>query len=435
MKKVRLAVTGLRQSGKTVFLTSLIGYLLGGGTRQSDLFRRHGVSITAKKLPVSGIEGRFSVEKYMNDFRYEPPKWPERTQEMSEFHLLLQVRNQRWVKEVKLELVDYPGERIVDLPMADKGFEAWSDEMSVEATVGVRAALSGAWRAKCDSLVAGGEAKEVVAAYREYLVGCKGKGLHFLQPSMMLLDLAGGGAQVGFCPLPKKVREAKPLVAEDFARQYEGYKQRYLGDFGREVVRCSHQIVLVDVLDILKKGVDVYNDAKKCFDCLLDIYRYKKRYHWLVDLVAGLVWNRGRVSRVAFVATKADQATRANRNNMKALVEELVCDKYEYLKYDTRSKVGFFYAAANRSTQDKIKEYNGRELSVLLGRHAESHPKEERLYYPGEVPGEWPEDWDPQEQAYRFPDFLPRLLPGREGAVFEDINLDEVVWYIFGEKK
>ena len=119
---------------------------------------------------------------------------------------------------------------------------------------------------------------------------------------------------------------------------------------------------------------------------------------------------------------------------MKALVEELVCDKYEYLKYDTRSKVGFFYAAANRSTQDKIKEYNGRELSVLLGRHAENNPKEERLYYPGEVPGEWPEDWDPQEKAYRFPDFLPRLLPGREGAVFEDINLDEVLWYIFGEK-
>ncbi|MCP4710346.1 MAG: YcjX family protein, partial [Planctomycetes bacterium] len=152
MKKVRLAVTGLRQSGKTVFLTSLIGYLLGGGTKHSELFRRHGVTISAKKLPVAGIEGRFSVEKYMNDFRYEPPKWPERTQELSEFHLLLQMRNQRRAKEVKLELVDYPGERIIDLPMGGKSFEVWSDETAVEATVGVRAELSRDWREKCDGL-------------------------------------------------------------------------------------------------------------------------------------------------------------------------------------------------------------------------------------------------------------------------------------------
>ncbi|KPK75629.1 MAG: hypothetical protein AMJ79_10555 [Phycisphaerae bacterium SM23_30] len=443
MKKLRLAVTGLRQAGKTVFLTSLINFLLGNGMKDSAVFRRHGVTLRAKELPLPG-EGtaqRFSYEDYIEGFKQHPPRWPQRTKELSEFHLLVHMRSRRRrTKEYRLELVDYPGEQLIDLPMVNKTYEEWSDERAIEARVGIREEMSRPYRQACEQLAESppaeaGIKKQAAEQYRHYLLEGKRAGLHYLQPSGMLTEQSAQDERLNFCPLPRKIRERAGGAAAEYAAKYEAYKREYLTNFARVMMRCSHQVVLVDVLNILKSGVEAFNDARRCFDSILEVYRYKKRYGRLIDLLAGLLFFRVSINRVSFVATKADQATRANRNNLRALLEELVCSRHEYLRYDTAAGVGFFFAAAHRSTQDKIKEYNGRELSVLMGRHAEKGPDEERLYYPGEVPPEWPEQWDPQEQAYRFGDFLPRALPGRDGAMFDNINLDEVLWYMLGDHK
>ena len=94
-----------------------------------------------------------------------------------------------------------------------------------------------------------------------------------------------------------------------------------------------------------------------------------------------------------------------------------------------RPKVTF--CAALRATDDAVKQYDGRDLSCLRGFREDRAPEKEGPWFPGEVPPEWPEDaWDPEESQYAFPDFLPRRLPMRDGAVFPHINLDKVFWHV-----
>jgi len=442
MKKLRLAVTGLRQAGKTVFLTSMINFLLENGSKHSALFRRKGLMVSAKELPPDSSVARFPYEDYLGRFKKKPPEWPEPTNELTEFHLKLILRKgNRRTKEYGLELVDYPGERIMDLPLWGKTYESWSDETDRESACGIRGHLRREFRQSCMTLSDSSpknaaQKKSAVECYKDYLSKCKNKGLNFLQPSKMLLE-DSGAENLTFCPLPRKVRKSAPSIAAEFKKEYKAYKKRNIRNFAREITICSRQIVLVDILQILKNGVHVYNDARKCFDSILDMYRYKKKHSWFMNLIVrSFPFKKVNIDRVAFVATKADQATRNNRQNMKALLEKLVERKHDYLKYDRDANVGFFFAAAHRSTKDikvnlkGIWREQGKSVSALAGR-LKKDPGKEREIFPGEMPDEWPGEWNPEEKAYRFSDFAPRVLPARNGAIFDHINLDEVLLYMF----
>lgn len=434
MKKLRLAVTGLSHAGKTVFLTSMINFLLENGSEHSALFRRNGLMVSAKELPLDKTINRFPYEDYLRGFKKKPPQWPEPTKKESEFHLKLMLRKRKKAREYRLELVDYPGEQIIDLPLWENTYETWSDETVRALKVGIRGSLSQEFRQACKTLSDHSpqnvtQKKNAIEEYRRYLSKCKKKELNFLQPSKMLLEDLND-ENLAFCPLGKKTRETIPSTTADFKKQFKAYRSKNVLDFALELLQCRRQIVLVDILQILKNGVPVYNDAVRCFDCILDTYRYK-RYWRFIESMLSFFSNKVSVERVAFVATKADQATRANRYNMKALLEELVTKKHGYLRSSTKADVRFFFGAANRSTKDKKAIYQGRELSVLAGRPKKMNVAKERLIYPGEVPSQWPNKWEPDEEAYRFPEFLPELLPPRNGVIFGHINLDEVLLYVF----
>jgi len=439
MKKLRLAVTGLCQAGKTVFLTSMINFLLENGSKHSAQFRGKGLMVSAKELPPDPSVDRFPYEDYLRGFKKKPPQWPEHTNKLSEFHMKLRLpKSGRRSKEYRLELVDYPGERIIDLTLSESNYETWSDDMTRELTVVIRESLSREFREACEALSNGSKEnaahkKVAIGEYKHYLLKCKKKGLNFLQPSKMLLENSED-KNLAFCPLPKKVRENAPSIAAEFKEKYEAYKLKHLESFAKEVTKCSRQIVLVDVLQILKNGVDVYNDARKCFDSILDIYRYKKMHSWFMDFIVRLSpFKKVSIERVAFVATKADQATRANRQNMRALLKELVAKKRADLLSSRKANVRFFFGAAHRSTKDKKGTWReqGKSVSGLAGRRKNKDTDQERFIFPGEVPDEWPSEWEAGEEAYRFPDFLPRALPARDGAIFDHVNLDEVLLYMF----
>jgi len=139
---VRLAVTGLSRSGKTVFITSLVHNLL------STLHQPHRMPLLkavaegrllaarvgrgkADRLP------RFPYRRNIERMAATPADWPARTTDISEIEIdirfvpagalgFLLGRVSGGAATLKLRIVDYPGEWLLDLPLMTQSYCEWS---------------------------------------------------------------------------------------------------------------------------------------------------------------------------------------------------------------------------------------------------------------------------------------------------------------------
>ncbi|CND19662.1 protein with nucleoside triphosphate hydrolase domain [Yersinia pseudotuberculosis] len=207
-RHLRLAVTGLSRSGKTAFITSLVNQLLHvhSGARL-PLFSavRDERLLGVKRVPQRdlGIQ-RFTYDEGLASLYGTPPNWPTPTRGVSEIRLALRFRSSdsllRHFKETStlyLEIVDYPGEWLLDLPMLEQDYLSWSRQME-GLLQGDRAGWAKPWLAlcqQCDPLAPANENQlaAIAQAYTDYLVRCKNEGLHFIQPGRFVLpgDMAG----------------------------------------------------------------------------------------------------------------------------------------------------------------------------------------------------------------------------------------------------
>ena len=129
-------MTGLSRSGKTVFITSLIANLLAMGTGRPTMpALRAQIDKTGKErlrnirlVPArAGTTPRFDYPGKLADLAGAQPKWPARTEDLAEIELeieiraggglLGQMRSMSGTPRLRLELLDYPGEWLLDLPL------------------------------------------------------------------------------------------------------------------------------------------------------------------------------------------------------------------------------------------------------------------------------------------------------------------------------
>jgi len=439
---LRIAVTGLKGSGKTVFLTSLLNNLLRGTAESFPAFRKRGVLFAAEPLPLAPTRRAFPYNAYLRAFRGDKPEWPAGTVDVSEFRLRLEMKKRR-TRAVEIHLVDYPGERLLDLPLIGKSFEAWSDQVLDESADPCREPLARDWRAAVDAIPPGAAerheaARRAAAAYKSYLLACREAGLQFLQPSAMLLPTEESAfLNLEFCPLPDRVRRSSPAVAAAFAARYHDYGRRYAAPFAAEAARCSRQIVLVDVLRVLRTGPICFRDTQRCIEEVLRAFTYGRHFpaydprEWWRRMASALSLE-SQVERVAFVASKADLATRTNRDRLPRLLERLVRLAANRLRMRLDDgRILYRRCAAYRCTADAAKQVDGMPLAVLRGRRR-MHGAEDKdgVWFPGEVPEDWPvEAYDPREEGLMFPEFLPAALPReRDDLPIPHLDLDEVFW-------
>ncbi len=264
-RHLRLAVTGLSRSGKTAFITAMVNQLLNihAGARLPLLSAvREERLLGVKRIPQRdfGIP-RFTYDEGLAQLYGDPPAWPTPTRGVSEIRLALRFKSndsllrhfkdtstlyleivdypgewlldlpmlaqdylswsrqmtgllngQRGEWSVKwrtlyLEIVDYPGEWLLDLPMLAQDYLSWSRQMTGLLN-GQRGEWSVKWRMMCEGLDPLAPADEnrladIAAAWTEYLHHCKQQGLHFIQPGRFVLpgDMAGAPA-LQFFPWP-----------------------------------------------------------------------------------------------------------------------------------------------------------------------------------------------------------------------------------------
>src|SRR5271167_5107175 len=124
---VRLGVTGLSRAGKTVFITALIhGLTRGGRFPVFEPFATGRIASSRLEPQPDDAVPRFDYENHVHTL-IEERIWPHSTMDISELRLVIDYQRQNGAdRDLTLDIVDYPGEWLLDLPLLHKSYEQWS---------------------------------------------------------------------------------------------------------------------------------------------------------------------------------------------------------------------------------------------------------------------------------------------------------------------
>src|SRR5438445_13437851 len=158
---VRLGVTGLSRAGKTVFITALIHGLTRGG--RFPVFEPYATWRLARARlepqPDDAVP-RFDYENHIRTL-IEERRWPSSTTDISELRLVIDYQRQSGAdRTLTIDIVDYPGEWLLDLPLLNKSFEQWSTESLALSREQPRARLAAPWHGHLATLSAEGREDE-----------------------------------------------------------------------------------------------------------------------------------------------------------------------------------------------------------------------------------------------------------------------------------
>ena len=131
-RHLRLAVTGLSRSGKTVFITSMVHHLLDGHGLPF-LEAVHEGRYLGGRLVGEHRPERFPYRRFHADLTGQPPRWPQATDRLATLELeiayrtrSLVLRQMQPIQHLTLEIIDYPGEWLLDLPLLEQSFAQFS---------------------------------------------------------------------------------------------------------------------------------------------------------------------------------------------------------------------------------------------------------------------------------------------------------------------
>lgn len=434
MPTVRLAVTGLANAGKTIFITQLVSHLEHFKRSRFDLGA--GRSITEAK--------RFTITRAgLKEFPYatarrhllgRDPDWPPATRDVAgigvEFTL---VDENTWLKRrsYSLEIYDFPGELLADLNLPDQTFGDWSLAtlrwLDDPASPGHAAAAP--YLALLRELRADTDPAQLVRAYHDCLEAAVRSGARTVSPAGWIYTRLGGSfsAPVDFAPLPGGVASG---LRRHFQKAYRKYT-RSLEPLASVFRECPNHVVLVDVLEILRDGQPRYVERKQALQGMIEFY---KRSNGLLTRMArdaaswvGLPVAPGRVplERAVIAATKADSVLEDDRGRLAGLLQEMLESDFRALDCKLDFRACAAYDATRRETDGK--------RWVVVGR-IPAAPDEAQPREVARVPESWPtHPWD--GAAYRsFRNYLPPTpaTPVREDATFAHINLDEIILEVLG---
>ncbi|MDE3028826.1 MAG: YcjX family protein, partial [Paracoccaceae bacterium] len=130
---IRLGVTGLSRAGKTVFITSLVANLMNRARMPQLNAAAQGRILTAYLQPQpDDTVPRFDFEAHLAAMTGPEPHWPSSTRAVSELRLSFRVQPGSLLggltgpRTVHLDIIDYPGEWLLDLSLLDKTYGDWA---------------------------------------------------------------------------------------------------------------------------------------------------------------------------------------------------------------------------------------------------------------------------------------------------------------------
>jgi predicted YcjX-like family ATPase len=457
---VRLGVTGLSRAGKTVFITALVHGLVRGGRFPVFESLATGRIARARLAPQpDDAVPRFDYEDHLRNL-VDERRWPNSTADISELRLVIDYQRRNGAdRTLTLDIVDYPGEWLLDLPLLGKSYEQWSAESLALTRQQPRARLAAEFHthlATLDPVARENEQATLTAAklFTDYLRACRDErfAMSLLPPGRFLMpgNLAGSPA-LTFAPLDVPVDGTAPDTSlwSMMRRRYEAYKDVVVRPFFRDhFARLDRQIVLVDALAAFNAGPEALHDLEAALAGILDCFRIGRS-----TLLSALF--RPRIDRILFAATKADHLHHISHDRLEAVLRRTV-DKALAKSEIAGAAVDVVALAAVRATREAQVQRGRDKLPSILGTPAAGEIADGESF-DGETevatfPGDLPADLDTlfegdgafrgltsataDKADFRFLRFRPPQLArnATEEPALPHIRLDRALQFLIGDK-
>ena len=447
---VTLAVTGLSKSGKTAFITSLVNQLLTENAESSLHFFNvveQGRYVAAKRVPQKHLHiARFDYEGAMSSLSQSPPTWPKSTSGISEIRLAIRYQPQESLLKyatdmatLYVDITDYPGEWLLDLPMLEQSYQQWSEQTTTLLTQAPRHEQAKSFLEKLNALDPFAAADENILAsladdytqllhyYRHQL------GLSVIQPGRFILPGELANAPIlQFFPFScfDNIDEKAYLNAKDTSNigmlraRYNEYKERVIKQFYQQhFVNFDRQIVLADCLTPLNNGAASFTDLQNALAMTMQSFQYGQ---------AGVLTRlfSPKIDRLLFAATKADHVTPDQHNALVSLLNKLVYQTKQSLNFDA-VKMKTIALASIQATKVGKSQYQGKQIPVIQG--YEINSEQLTTLFPGSVPAQIPTRQYWQEQAFNFIHFLPYQSITAEQSLAH-LRMDQALQFLLGDK-
>jgi uncharacterized protein len=457
---LRLGVTGLARAGKTVFIAGLLRNLIEGGRLPFFAPYAEGrISRAYLEPQPDDAVPRFDYEAHLSALASDPPVWPQSTSRISQVRVTLEFQGTGALRKFKgrmlgpdklhVDIVDYPGEWLLDLGLLDRSYADWSKDAIAAARQPHHAAAAAPWLALMKTLDANGAADETVAreaaaVFTAYLQAARGGAVvATLGPGRFLLpgDLAGSPL-LTFVPLDLQSIDTprRDTLAAMMQRRYESYKREVIRPFfTRHFGRLDRQIVLVDALAAFDAGPAAIEDLTAALTAAFGAFRPGAN-SWGSRIISP------RIDRIMFAATKADHLPRASHDRLEAALSLVTRQAMERAKF-AGADVKVLALAALRSTRETEVRQGNETLQCIAGVPLPGEQldtlifdgKREAVLFPGDLP----EDPALTIANGRGPDvrilrFRPPRIVSAKGRIespeWPHIRLDRALDFLLGDR-
>ena len=459
-RHVRLAVTGLSGAGKTAFITGLVNQLLHAGLNfdKNPLplwqVAREGRLLGVKRTLQPDLNiARFDYQSAMQALGGQPSVWPPSTRNITELRLAIKYRPEQGVlakltdsATLYVDIVDYPGEWLLDLPMLKQDFAAWCLSQQDAVTRLQSSTLYGVFSdliTGIDLSAAADEQvlKKIADTYQNLLHEMVHKhGFYFAQPGRMLLPGEFEHTPLlTFFPLlslsPLQHAQFNNSEASSYYQvlksRYQEYVAKVVKPFYKEhFAKFDRQVVLVDCLNGLNHGQAQFNDMGQALNSIMESFQFGQS-----SLLNRLF--SPKIDKVLFAASQVDRVTRSQQSHILSLLTEMLQQSQHFARFEGCEVETMAISAIKATQHGMIHSPNGQQ-EVIKG-----CDKTGKLVtiYPGDVPSHLPQADFWQQQGFGFCAFSPpslALLPDAnvdpQQRLYPHIRLDHLLEFLLGDK-
>lgn len=439
-RHLRLGITGLSGAGKTAFITSVVHQLTAGDTATNlpffDVIREKrylGGSLHQQQTPQLP---RFPYEQNLEHLLQQPPAWPPSTTGRSLLSLTLRYKSANSLRatlqshsEMQLDVIDYPGEWLLDLPLLQWQYEQWCEFSWQLFQQPHRAKIASTFEQLLQQTdlndVSELAVQKLTTAYKTLLSQYhQTAGAYLNQPGRLLVpgELAGAPMLQLFPLLPAQLQQDSPLLAV-LRKHYQSYCNHVVKPFYKQhFSSLDRQVVLVDCLSALNAGYAAVQELQQALQLIL------KSFHYGPDSFISRLFNPS-ISKVLFVASKADHVTPEQHKALTLLLQQFLYQPLKLSQYQAAT-TEVTALAAIRASDAGFVNVAGEKQSCISGIRLNETQKV--TLFPGEVPSQLPDKALFERHQFLFPQLQP--LPVERYKPLPHVRMDHALQFLLGDK-
>jgi len=451
-RHVRVAVTGLSGAGKTAFITSMINQLLTCTSNNNLPFFS-----AATEHQVKAVKLATHADLHIPSFNYQDnidqltdkhPEWAASTISISQAQIKCRYKvHNQWLKKLQedsyltVDIVDYPGEWLLDLPLLQLSFKQWSklcfDYLNSQRRKDYTESISKNIDeleyhkiidddGKKSLITLSKKYKTALIDYREtetdYSLALPGR---FILPGELV-----GAPVLEFFPVLNSdtlnldwEKFPEDSLLKELERRYDYYRDKVIKPFFAEYFsKVDRQILLVDTTTVLESGYESYKDLKSTIQQLLSGFSYG-RSNWLKRLFSPSI------DKLMIATTKSDLVPPDQHASLEAFMQKMVAQAKNDVDYEGIN-VETMAISSIATSEPVVTEHNGQKLLCVKGLDLES--RESVIHYPGKIPAQTLSRSDWQDLDISFAPFaIPPLQPDEP---LPHIRMDKVLQFLIGDK-